>query len=49
MRLSQQAIEKFKKLYFEEYGVILTEQEAHEYSRRLIWIVKAIYGNGKKS
>ena len=45
MQLDETAISEFKKLYEENYGVSLTNQEALEYGMRLINLVKAVYGN----
>lgn len=45
MQLDEEAIEEFKKLYLQEYGIKLTKQEAVEYGNRLIQLIKAVYGN----
>lgn len=44
MQLSAEALEEFKKLYFKESGIQLTNQEAIEIGTRLIRLVKAVYG-----
>lgn len=44
MELDNAAIEEFQRLYFQEYGIQLTTQEAVEYGIRLIQFVKAVYG-----
>lgn len=45
MELDEAAINEFKELYWEEYGIRLTDQEAFEFGARLIRFVKAVYGN----
>ena len=45
MILDQEAIEEFKKLYHQEYGEELTNQQALECGTRLIRLVRAVYGN----
>lgn len=45
MILDQEAIEEFKQMYFREYGIKLTNQQAIDYGSRLIGFVKAVYGN----
>lgn len=45
MQLDKDAIEEFKKLYFQEYGIRLTDNQAVEYGMRLIKLVKAVYGD----
>lgn len=45
MQLDEDAIEEFKQMYFKEYGIKLTNQQAIDYSSRLIGFVKAVYGN----
>lgn len=44
MILQSEAIEEFKKLYFEEFGVSLTVEQALGYSSSLIGLIKAVYG-----
>lgn len=46
MQLNQEAIEEFKKLYLQECGEEITNQQAVDYGMRLIRLVKAVYGNG---
>lgn len=45
MQLDSEAIEEFKDMYFREYGIKLTDQQAIDYGSRLIGFVKAVYGN----
>ncbi len=45
MRLDTAAISEFKQLYFQEYGIQLSETEAADYGNRLVNMVKAVYGN----
>ncbi len=45
MRLDKEAVEEFKKLYLQEYGVKLTDNQAMEYGIRLIRFVRVVYGN----
>lgn len=42
--ISQEAIIEFKELYFQEYKVKLTDEQALDYGTRLIGLVKAVYG-----
>lgn len=42
--LSKEAIDEFKKLYLQEYGVRLTDSQATDCGLRLIRLVKAVYG-----
>ncbi|WKZ25447.1 MAG: hypothetical protein QY322_03620 [bacterium] len=44
MTLQSEALEEFKKLYFKEFGVSLTDEQALGYSSSLIGLVKAVYG-----
>lgn len=43
IRLSQDAIEEFKKIYQEEYGRTLSDAEAIEMSQRLLRLFQIIY------
>lgn len=43
MRLSGEAIKKFKEIYFEDYGVLLTDQEAVGLALNFIGLMRAIY------
>ena len=43
--IDQKAIAEFKELYFQEYGIKLTDQEAMERGSRLINMIKAVYGH----
>jgi len=42
--ISHEAIVEFKELYFQEYKVKLTDEQALDYGTRLIGLVKAVYG-----
>jgi len=42
--LDKEAVEDFKKLYFQEYGIQLSDNQAIDYGIRLIRLVKAVYG-----
>lgn len=44
MGLAMEAVEEFQRLYFQEYGIRLTRQQAVEYGTRLVQLVKAVYG-----
>jgi hypothetical protein len=44
MVLEDEAIEAFRRLYLQRYGVELTREEAIEYGSRLVSLVKAVYG-----
>lgn len=41
----EQAIEQFRQLYQLEYGIELPKDEAFEMGKRLINLVKAVYGD----
>ncbi|MCL5431900.1 MAG: hypothetical protein M1484_02235 [Patescibacteria group bacterium] len=43
--LSKEALEQFKTLYKQEYGVNLTDQIAEEFGNKLVTLVKAVYGD----
>lgn len=43
--LTAEGLESFKKLYFKEYGIELTNNQAYEYGTRLIGLVKLVYGS----
>jgi competence transcription factor ComK len=45
MDLDAESVEEFKTLYFKEYGIQLTNQQATEFGMSLINFVKAVYGN----
>lgn len=38
-------LETFKKLYFQEFGVALTDEEAGRRARMLMQLYKAVYGS----
>jgi len=43
MRLSKEAIEEFKKIYREEFGKKISDEEAQEKGQRLLSLFKIIY------
>jgi len=43
MRLSKQAIEEFKKIYREEFGKEISDEEAQEMGEGLLSLFKIIY------
>jgi len=43
MKLSQEAIKEFKKIYYREYGKSISDEEAQEMGQRLISLFKIIY------
>ncbi len=45
MILQAEAIEEFKKLYFSEFGVVLTNEQTLSYGSSLVGLVKAVYGH----
>lgn len=45
MQLDKDAIDEFKKLYLQEYGIELTDNQAIGYGMRLVRLVRAVYGN----
>jgi hypothetical protein len=44
MPLDKDAIDEFKKLYFREYGIELSDNEAYCMGTRLVKFVKAVLG-----
>lgn len=44
MILQPEVIEEFKKLYFREFGLSLSDEQAIGYSSSLFGLVKAVYG-----
>ena len=42
--LSAEAIKEFKRLYFREYGMRLTNEQAVDLGTKLIRLVKAVFG-----
>lgn len=42
--LSTEAVNEFKKLYFKEYGIKLTNEQAIDMGTKLIRLIKAVYG-----
>lgn len=45
MKLDDGAIEEFQKLFLQQYGQKLTNEETLELGTRLINFVKAVYGS----
>jgi hypothetical protein len=43
MRLSKEAIEEFKKIYYKEFGKALSDEEAQEKGQNLLSLFKIIY------
>ncbi len=43
--LSPEAVVEFKNLYFKEYGMQLSHDEAIDLGAKLIRLVKAVYGS----
>lgn len=43
MEISSEELEAFKRMYKEEYGKDLTDQEAYEQFSKLITLITAIY------
>jgi hypothetical protein len=43
MRLSNKAINDFKRIYFEEFGIKLTDDETNQKGLRLLNFIKLIY------
>lgn len=44
MKLNEEAIHEFQKLYKEEYGTQISRDKAVEYGENLIGLVKVVYG-----
>jgi len=42
--LSVEAIKEFKSLYFKEFGITLTDNQALDFGTKLIRLVKVVYG-----
>lgn len=38
-------VETFKKLYLQEFGVLLTDEEAERRASKLMQVYKAVYGS----
>lgn len=38
-------VETFKKLYLQEFGVLLTDEEAERRASKLMQVCKAVYGS----
>ena len=45
MKLNEEAIMEFKRLYAQEYQVELSHEQAEEYGTRIIILMKAVYGD----
>lgn len=45
MLINKQALLEFQNLYYKEHLIRITESEANDYGNRLIYLVKAVYGN----
>ncbi len=43
--ISLEAVDEFKMLYFKEYGIKLSNEQAYEYGTKLIGLVKLVYGS----
>jgi hypothetical protein len=43
MRLSQKAIEEFKEIYHKEFKEEISDAEAQELGKSLLWLFKIIY------
>ena len=43
MRLSKEAIEEFKRIYYKEFGKVLSDEEAQEKGQNLLSLFKIIY------
>lgn len=41
--LSQDELEKFKELYLQTFGVVISDQEAIDYSETLLRLLTAVY------
>lgn len=45
MMLTQEDIEKYKKIYFEQYGEEISDEEAYRQGKTLVWLMKVAMGN----
>ena len=43
MKLSEEAIKEFKKIYYQEYGKQISDEEAQEKGQNLLSLFKIIY------
>jgi len=43
MRLSQEAIEDFKRIYKKEFGKEISSADAHDLGIRLLLLIEAVY------
>lgn len=44
-QLDKNAIEEFRKLYQQEYGMSLSDEKALRYGEKLVILVKSVYGD----
>lgn len=42
--INSEAVKEFKELYFQEYGVKLTNEQVIDMGTKLIRLIKAVYG-----
>jgi len=45
MKLDDDAIQEFQKLYYKEYGIKLSREQAVDCGTRLVGLVKVVYGD----
>lgn len=43
--ISAEAAEEFKRMYFREYGMQLTDEQAMEMGTKLIRLIKVVFGS----
>jgi len=43
MRLSKEAVEEFKDIYYKRFGEKLSDEKAKELAERLVLLYKAVY------
>ena len=43
MRLSKEAVEEFKDIYYKKFGEKLSDEKAQELAERLVLLYKAVY------
>jgi len=43
--ISPEAVDEFKMLYFKEYGIKLSNEQAYDYGTKLIGLIKIVYGS----
>lgn len=49
MRLTTEAVEDFKRIWTQEYGMNLTDEQAQEYAERLIGFFETLLSIDKRS